>query len=63
MKMKLLLLKLFMIFVFCPIVGYFIKLCTSGHIKLGFLFLFSVIIAYVALEQLYIAIKRKIKGK
>lgn len=61
MKLKLFLLKMFLTLIFIPIIGVFVKLSTTGHIKLGFLFLFAIIVAYVALEQLYIGVKRKFR--
>lgn len=61
MKLKLFILKVFMLGIFCPIVGTFINLFTSGHKVLGFLFLLAVAAAYVAIEETYKALKRKFR--
>ena len=61
MKLKLFILKVFALFIMCPIIGVFINLCKSGHMKLGFLFLFAVAAAYVAIEEIFKALKRKFR--
>lgn len=61
MKLKLFILKVFMLGIFCPVIGTFIKLFTEGHKGLAFLFLIAVAAAYVAIEEIYKALKRKFR--